>query len=448
MSETGSKLPRSVVVSYGLPGLAFAMLLLPPYVLLPVFYTQTIGLPLYLVGLVVVGCRVFDAFTDPVIGVLSDRTRSRLGRRRIWIVFAVPLTVLMVLMLFVPPENPSIWWFGAGLAGLTLSWTMLLLPYSAWGAELSPDYNTRTMVVSVREGMGLAGTLIVVSIPAAMTAAGYADPELHMNAVGATIVVALLLTTLPLLSFVPDPNTAATGPARTRFRIRDIASNAPFRRLVSAYLVNSLANGLPATLFILFVGHVLGLPDLYGPLLLAYFVSALAAIPFWFRISKVLGKHRTWAIAMIFACIVFSATPLVVQEGEYLPFLIITVLTGLAAGADFALPSSIQADVIDVDTLHSGSNRAGLFFAIWGVVTKLSFALAALSFPLLDWAGFDASALDPAGGSLNPEASLSLLVALYAILPVALKLVAIAIIWRFPLGEAEHRAVRQQLEGN
>ena len=143
-------------MAYGLPAFAFAMLLLPPYVLLPVFYSQNMGLPLHLVGYVVVACRVLDAVTDPIIGFLSDRTRSRFGRRKIWIAAAVPFTVYAVLMLFVPPAETDIAWFAAGMAGLTIAWTMLLLPYSAWGAELSTDYNTRTVVVGVREGLGLA----------------------------------------------------------------------------------------------------------------------------------------------------------------------------------------------------------------------------------------------------------------------------------------------------
>jgi Na+/melibiose symporter-like transporter len=86
-----------------------------------------------------------------------------------------------------------------------------------------------------------------------------------------------------------------------------------------------------------------------------------------------------------------------------------------------------------------------LFFAIWGVVTKLSFALAALSFPLLEWSGFSASAISAEGRTSNPEFSLVLLVGLYAVAPVILKLVACSLIWRFPLGEAEHREVRERL---
>lgn len=446
MSSNATPLSRWTLTAYGLPAFAFAMLLLPPYVLLPVFYSQNMGLALHLVGYVVVACRVFDAITDPVIGFLSDRTRSRFGRRKIWIATAVPFTIFTVLMLFVPPAQTDITWFAVGMAGLTLAWTMLLLPYSAWGAELSSDYNTRTTVVGVREGLGLAGTLVVVSIPAAMTGFGITDPRQHMNAVGYTIVAALVITVAIALMSVPDAERAPPRGQGPTFRLREIFANKPFVRLLTAYLVNSFANSLPATLFILFVGHVLGLPDMYGPLLLAYFLSAMLAIPAWLLVSRVIGKHRTWCASMILASAIFSLTPFVVNPGELYPFLIITILTGIAAGADFAIPSSIQADVIDLDTLNTGQNRAGVFFAIWGVVTKMSFALAALSFPLLESQGFNASALDAAGKSGNSPEALMLLTALYAMVPVGLKAIALMLVWSFPLGRAEQASIREQIE--
>jgi len=446
MSSNATSLSRWTLTAYGLPAFAFAMLLLPPYVLLPVFYSQNMGLALNLVGYVVVACRVFDAITDPVIGFLSDRTRSRFGRRKIWIATAVPFTIFTVLMLFVPPAQTDITWFAMGMAGLTLAWTMLLLPYSAWGAELSSDYNTRTTIVGVREGLGLAGTLVVVSIPAAMTGFGITDPRQHMNAVGYTIVAALVITVAIALMSVPDAAQAAPRGQGPSFRLREIFANKPFVRLLTAYLVNSFANSLPATLFILFVGHVLGLPDMYGPLLLAYFLSAMLAIPAWLLVSRVIGKHRTWCTSMILASAIFSLTPFVVSPGDLYPFLIITILTGIAAGADFAIPSSIQADVIDLDTLNTGQNRAGVFFAIWGVVTKMSFALAALSFPLLESQGFNASALDAAGKSGNSPEALMLLTALYAMVPVGLKAIALMLVWSFPLGRAEQASIREQIE--
>lgn len=446
MSSNTSALSRWTVTAYGLPAFAFAMLLLPPYVLLPVFYSQNMGLSLQMVGYVVVACRLLDAVTDPVIGYLSDRTRSGFGRRRIWIVTAVPFTVFSVLMLFVPPSQTDIVWFAAGMAGLTLAWTMLLLPYSAWGAELSDDYNTRTNIVGVREGFGLAGTLVVVSIPAAMTAFGIVDPRLHMNAVGYTIVLAIVLTVAVALMNVPDTGHAAPKDERTPFQLGAVFANKPFVRLLLAYLVNSFANSLPATLFILFVGHVLGLQDMYGPLLLAYFLSAMLAIPAWLAVSRVVGKHRTWCVSMMLASVVFSMTPFVVSAGEIYPFLVITILTGIAAGADFAIPSAIQADVIDLDTLNTGQNRAGLFFAIWGVVTKLSFALAALAFPLLELQGFNASAFDAGGRSANSQEAITLLVMLYAVVPVVLKAGALMLVWSFPIGRDEQVAIRQKIE--
>jgi Na+/melibiose symporter-like transporter len=113
-------------------------------------------------------------------------------------------------------------------------------------------------------------------------------------------------------------------------------------------------------------------------------------------------------------------------------------LTGIALGADLALPASIQADVIDVDRLSSGARRSGLYFALWGLATKLSLALAVgVAFPLLDLAGFESGGAGPEG--------LGVLVALYAVVPVLLKLAAIALMWRFPLDETAQAALSTAL---
>jgi Na+/melibiose symporter-like transporter len=245
---------------------------------------------------------------------------------------------------------------------------------------------------------------------------------------------------------VPEPAPLTHIRVSVREGLRAIAGNAPFRRLILAYLINAFANGLPATLFLLFVSHVIGAPEAYGPLLLAYFLAGLAGIPIWSRLARRLGKHRTWVIAMALACGAFAFTPFVVGEGDVVPFLIISVISGIGFGADLVLPSAIQADVVDVDTKASGEQRTGLFFALWGIATKLSFALAAVSLPVLHWVGFDADAFNGAGKSANGADALFALAMLYAAVPVALKLVAMAMMWSFPLDAARQREIRSAIE--
>ena len=212
-----------------------------------------------------------------------------------------------------------------------------------------------------------------------------------------------------------------------------------FLRLLAAFVLNGFANGLPATLFLFFVARVLEAPQMQGPFLFLYFLCGVAGVPLWLAVSRRFGKHRTWSVAMLGACAIFITVPLL-GPGDLWGFAAICVLTGLALGADLALPSSIQADVIDVDTVSSGARCSGLYFALWGLATKLSLALAVgLAFPVLELAGFRT---DATGGG---AAGLGMLVALYAIVPVGLKLAAIALMWRFPLDAVEHARLSEKI---
>ncbi len=216
--------------------------------------------------------------------------------------------------------------------------------------------------------------------------------------------------------------------------------NLPFRRLIIAYLLNGIANGLPASLFLLFVAHVIEAPAWTGAFLFAYFFAGVAAIPAWLRLSRVFSKHRVWSAAMLWANAVFLLVPLL-GPGDIFWFFLVSVLTGVSLGADLTLPPSMQADVVDLDTLRSGHRRAGIYFAIWGVATKLALALAVgIAFPLLEFAGFNGSA------GTNSAGALFVLVALYCLLPAACKLTAVAVLWRYPITADRQRRIRRAIQ--
>lgn len=440
-----SKLPLRTLIAYGMPGLPLAVLTLPVYIFIPTLYTQELGLSLAAVGIILLVSRIVDAVSDPVIGLLSDRTAGRFGRRKPWVILATPLTMLSVYMLFVPPSDADTNYLLLWSIVLTLSWTMMLLPYSAWGAELSPDYHTRTRITAMREALVLLGTMAATAMPAILIQMDFPALSTHTAVIAATVLVLLPLTVLWTALAVPDSEVPARTPQPPAGGSRgSILDNGPFLRLIAAYLINATANGLPATLFILFVTHVIGAGDSYGQLLFAYFLSGLLAIPIWMFVSFQFGKHRTWVVAMLWACAVFIWTPFVVGEGDVTLFLIISILSGIGVGADLVLPASMQADVVDLDRLERGEQRTGLFFALWGVATKLALALAAaIAFLTLSLVGFDATA-EPVTG--NTPFALQTLALLYAGLPVVLKLIATALMWSFPLDAARQREIRTRID--
>jgi len=422
-------LPASRLVAYGLLGFPLAALNLPLYVYLPPFYAQDLGLGLGAVGAVLFAARLLDVITDPLIGEASDRLPTRFGRRRPWLVAACPVLVVSSWMLFVPGGAATL----AGLFVWTciayLAWTAMILPYTALGAELSPDHHERSRITGTREGFVILGILFAAALPSVLGLDAEAATGRVLEALAVSMAVLVPLALLALLLRVPEPAPEPEAELHFVTGLKVAFANRAFLRLVGAYLLNGIANGLPATLFLLFVGHVIERPDLGGPLLLAYFLAGVIAIPGWLWLSRRIGKHRAWSAAMLWASLAF--VPLL-GPGDVLPFFLICVLSGLSLGADLALPASMQADVVDLDWARSGRRRTGLFFALWSMATKLSFALAVgIAFPVLDLIGFQA------GGGSGKGALLGLAV-LYGLLPVAIKLLATAVVWNFPLGEASH----------
>jgi Na+/melibiose symporter-like transporter len=170
-----------------------------------------------------------------------------------------------------------------------------------------------------------------------------------------------------------------------------------------------------------------------------YFLCAVAGVPVWLRLSRRFGKHRVWMAAMGMAAATFWIAVLL-GPGDIWWFLAVCVLTGLPLGGELALPPSMQADVIDLDTLRSGRRRSGLFFAAWGVATKVPLALAVgIAFPALALAGFDAEAAE------QSAAALFALAALYALLPCVIKLLSIWLLRGYPIDAAEQERIKRRL---
>jgi len=410
------------LAAYALPAFALAALYLPLFTYVTPFYAQERGVDLAAIGTAWILIRLFDAVSDPAMGWLSDRTPARWGRRRVWLVAAVPLIVLATWQAFVPPEDAGLAHAVLWLFLLTLGWTMAQTPYSAWGAELAPDYQGRTRVTAWREGLVLVGTL-----GATFAYVGGGGGAAGLQAVAIMVAVALPLAVLVALLVVPDREVQSKRRLSIREGWQAMRANAPFQRLLSAWFVNGLANGVPVTLFLFFTGDRLGLDqEMSGLMFILYFGAAIAGIPFWTWAARRLGKHRAWCVAMLYACAIFSAA-LFLGEGDLIPFAIISVLTGLAFGADLALPPAIQADVVEIDTRATGAARAGLFFAIWQVATKAAVAFSSgVALIVLDGAGFVSEAE-------NSASALWTLTVLYAGAPIVLKLIAVALMWRFPL---------------
>lgn len=427
------------LIAYGLLGLPLAALGLPLYVYLPTFFVDDIGLSLTAVGAALLAARVVDMLTDPIIGTASDYLPTRWGRRVPWLVAGTPLLMLGTWQLFVPPGDATVAYLLAWSLVTYLGWTLVILPYTAMGAELSPDYHQRSRITASREGFVILGTLLAVGLPGLLEYQGI-ERAAALRTLATVLMAFIPLAVAVLLLAVGEPARSESRAISLRDGWKILKGNLPFRRLLFGFLLNSLANGLPASLFLLFVTHVLEKQEWTGIYLAVYFLSGVLTLPLWLKISRHVSKHKVWMASMLWASAIFAWVPFL-GAGDIWPFMVICLLSGASLGVDQAIPASIQADVIDEDTASGGGGRAGLYFGMWSMATKLSLALAVgIAFPLLEFAGFDAQTANGNG--------LVALALLYGGLPVLFKLASLALVWNFPVDQERQAQLREQIEAS
>jgi GPH family glycoside/pentoside/hexuronide:cation symporter len=429
-------IPRRVVVAYALPALVIALPTIPVYIYLPTLYGVELGLGLVATGVVLLFARLFDAVSDPLIGVVSDRFGFLGAHRKPWIAIGGVIAGIGLVKILTPPANVDPAYLLLWSLILYGGWTMVAVPYLAWGAELADDYDQRTRITAWREAMTLGGILGAGVLGAVTAEMGWTQQQstsaIAWSAVGLGIVTfAALMWLVPDRASRPAQNLSVAG-------VVGVLANRPFMRLIAAWFLNGLANGVPAALFFLYLEFTLGAnTDTRAIFVLIYFAAGIVSIPLWTRLSRRFDKTATWCGAMFAAVMAFIFVPLL-PEGAFVAFTIICIVTGMSLGADLALPPAIQADVIDYDEWRFRQRRAGLQFALWGMSTKLALAAGVgLSLPALEIIGFDVQAPDDAGKFT--------LAVIYAWVPAVVKVTAIATIWAFPLTRRRHMAIRRRL---
>lgn len=414
---------------YGLPGLPLAMLGLPLYVYLPSFYAQEWHLSLTVIGIALLAARGFDVITDPLIGWVNDKVNSRIGRRKLFILLGIPLLLVGLDYLLRPVGNVDGLYLFTWSMVTYLGWTLISIPWQAWGSEMTHDYHGKSALSASREVFAILGTVVVISLPFLIGAMD--NIALTLDTLAKLLWVLLPLSLLPaLLWLVERRQVRRFAPLR---KVGSILSAHPaIRQLLPAYFINSLANALPATLFILFVTHVLQAPEQVGMVLMVYFLSGIVGLPLWLWLARRIDKSRAWVLALVLSVAAFVWVPFL-GAGDVYGFLAICVVSGLALGADVALPASMQADIAQ-QMEHQGNPQTGLLFGLWGLLTKLALALAVgIAFPLLDWAGFAQEA------ATQTTTTVWTMALLYAGLPALLKSWVIWRMWRFPFSEVDFR---------
>ena len=404
---------------YGALGLPLAFVALPLYVLLPNHYASTYGVPLATLGALLLAVRLLDALVDPAIGLGVDRLFAG-PRARLFAVAAAAAALLAAAFhgLFFPPVRDGaalLAWCGAALVAAYLGYSVLALLHQAWGARLGGDATQRARVVAWREGLALAGVLVASVLP-----------SLAGLGVTSAVFAATLVAGIALLARAPRPSGEA-GPAAAGAWRAPLATPA-FRSLLGVFVVNGIASAVPATLLLFFVRDRLQAPDWEPLFLVGYFAAGALALPVWVRVVARLGLAGAWlaGMALSVAAFVWAAT---LGAGDAPAFAAVCIASGIALGADLALPGAMLAGVV---RRAGDDGREGVYFGWWNFATKLNLALAAgIALPLLGAFGYQPGARD--------EAALAALTTAYCLLPCALKAAAAVLLLRHRARHPEER---------
>jgi Na+/melibiose symporter-like transporter len=398
------------VFAYGLLGAPLAAAALPIYIHIPKLYAEHYGVSLTLLGVVLFAARLVDALADPLIGAAGDRARRR---RLIVLLGLLPLAIgLPALVKPLAGIDPLIWLVGALLL-VYGGYSIATINYAAWGAELSTTPALGTRLVASREGWALVGVV------AASVAPGLLADDAPTGLWRATLywLPWLALAALLTATAVPDlrPQAAAQP---LRVTLREVMRHARFRRLLAVFALNGIAAAVPGTLVLFFIADVLQAPEREGLFLALYFVAGVLALPLWTRLADRIGRARSWAASMLLAIAVFGWA-WTLGPGDATAFMLICIGSGIALGADLALPPALLAGLI---ARREEPLPAGGSFGVWTFVTKLNLALAAgVALPALALLGYRP-------GEQGEEARAAL-TAVYALLPLLLKAAALCLLW-------------------
>ncbi|WP_312129579.1 MFS transporter [Diaphorobacter nitroreducens] len=403
--------------AYGLLGLPLAFVALPLYVVLPHYYATELALPLASVGALLMLVRLLDAAAEPLLGRLSDRLYQGPLRAVLWVAGGSALVQVLGLSgLFFPAvQGPQALaaWMVAGLLVTCLAHSQLVIAHQAWGVRLGGDALQRSRVVAWREGPGLIGVVTA----SALSVAWGAGPMLVVFALS-------LLAGWLALWHAPRPAAPAQQDLPAAFAWATVwqpLRQPAFRRLLAVFLCNGIASAVPAALMLFFAQDRLQATQAQIALFLVlYFVSGALSMPGWMRAVRRWGLERAWLGGMLLAVACFGWTTLL-GSGQIAAFAWICALSGIALGADLALPGALLARLVERQGAQGRSE--GAYLGWWNLATKLNLALAAgAALPLLQWLGYSPGIQD--------AHALQRLAWAYALLPCALKLLAAGLLYR------------------
>jgi GPH family glycoside/pentoside/hexuronide:cation symporter len=411
------------------------------------FLTDVALLPPALAAWPVAIGRIWDAVNDPLFGLVSDRIRSRWGRRRVLLLFgAVPLGVSFAMMWLVPPWGPL-----ALAAYYTLAFilfdtvfTAVHVGYNALTPEQTPDYDERSSLNGYRMVFSILGTLGAIILA---TVLGWYIDDLRLLYAVVGVSLGLLAIIPPLIVFSVTherPSEEQPEPLRVRHALVATLNNRPFWLVMGLYLLSWTTASILAANLIYYANYFLRVPDQANYFVLVAQGSAILAIPLIVWLARHLDKRRAFILGTACWIVVLLGIYALGPSQVALAYLL-AGLAGLGIATAYVVPWSMVPDIIEYDEVNTGQRREGSYYAFASFFQKLATGAALWAMTqALAFTGY----ITPQHGTplpVQPPESVQAIRLFMGPIPAALLVLAILFAWRYPISRERHRALREQL---
>lgn len=436
-------LSKRILLAYAAPNAAMSIMHQPAVYIIPAFYAKLTGISLATIATVLLLGRLFDAISDPLIGYLSDRTQSRFGKRKPWLLAGTPIAMIAIVFMFSPPVGAGTVYFAFWSIVMFASWTLIDIPHVAWGAELSHDYDQRSRIMTAREVAYYTGALLFMASPILLqpwTGSTEIGPQV-MRIAGWSVAISLPILMFFALSQVPVGKQVGTHSVNLRDFAQSVKVNKPFVRYAFTRLSDMIGLGVWLAAFFIFTDTYLGIGDKFAYLLLTAWLTRVLVAPLWLRLFFHFGKNRVWAASSFLSALIGPLALLVTPgTGAFVPMLIFAFALGFVETGGAFAPRAVFGDVVDYDTLKTGSNKAGSYYAIEGLMQKAALAIGgSIGFYLLSAYEFDVS------GGNSAQQNMGLFLA-FAVVPPVLRTMAGLTIWGFPINSRRQGIIKRRIE--
>jgi len=425
-----------------MPRIAFAVMGAVMGVYFMKYATDVLLIAPAAIGVIMAAARIWDGVSDPLVGYLSDRTRSPFGRRRVWMYAAALPLGLSIVMLWSPPETLSgvalIVWMSLAILAYETATTAYYIPHGAIGVELTPNHHERTRLFGYAHLIGALGMLLGLAALHFMDVA----EDKRSYAEGLSLFAGLFCAVVIIVSTRMLPERAdyqGRGGEKILSSLLDVLKNPHARLLLVVYAIESFGSASVMMLAPYILDYVwIGMAGKLVLVMVAFTVPLYAFTPVWMWLARHFEKKHLWLSSLCLSAVSFLGFWFVTGNGPMV--WIILVCIGISGSCGAVVEPSIKADVIDYDEYRTGQRKEGTYYAIWNLVRKGAGSFTALATGLvLQLTGFEPNV------EQNESAQTGLRT-LVSLLPAACYVVGAVLFTRFTLLEAEHKRIREALE--